>query len=306
MKILVGLVLIAITIYSGSPVVSLFLGVLYSFSFNLPDDYFTKKYGSTLIQIGIVILGLSISLTETYALTSIYLPYISLFVMIIFFFGIFLGKLFGVDNKTTLLISSGTAICGASAIAAISPIIRANSNQLLISFTIIFLLNSIAIIIFPYIGNYLSLNGHMFGAWVALTIHDTSSVVGAAMAFGNNSIETAATLKLGRTLFIIPLIIFLSYKFKTNDSNNIKFPFFVSFFIISIFLGSFLDFTEQSIINIQLSSKIFLLFGLFFIGSQISLKSISVLQPNTLLLGCILWFIAIPSSFYLVLNAIHP
>ena len=228
MKILSGLVLIAISIYSGSPVVSLFLGVSYSFSFNLPDDYFTKKHGSSLIQIGIVTLGLSISLTKAYALTSIYLPYISLFVLVIFFFGIFLGKLFGIDNKTTLLISSGTAICGAAAIAAISPIIKANSNQLLISITIIFLLNSLALILFPFIGSYLSLNDDMFGAWVALSIHDTSSVVGAAMAYSNNSMETAVTLKLGRTLFIIPLIIFLSYKFKNNDSN-VKFPFFVLF-----------------------------------------------------------------------------
>lgn len=303
MKILSALVLIAISIYSGSPVVALFLGVSYSFSFNLPDDYFTKKHGSSLIQIGIVTLGLSISLTKAYALTSIYMPYISLFVLVIFFLGIFLGKLLGIDNKTTLLISSGTAICGAAAIAAISPIIKANSNQLLISITIIFLLNSLALIFFPYIGSYLSLNEDMFGAWVAFSIHDTSSVVGAAMAYSNNSMETAATLKLGRTLFIIPLIIFLSYKFNNNDSN-IKFPFFVLFFIISVFLGTFLDLSEQSLTHIKLFSKIFLLLGLFFIGSQINLKSIYSLQPNILFLALILWFIAVPSSFYMALKII--
>lgn len=304
MKTLIGLILIVISIYSKSPVVSLFLGIFYSFSFNLPRDYFTKKYGSIFIQIGIVVLGLSISLTKAYAISSSFLPYISLYVLTIFLLGIFLGNLFGIDKKTTLLISSGTAICGASAMAAIAPIIKANSNQLLISITIIFLLNSLAIIIFPYVGTYLSMNNDMFGAWIALSIHDTSSVVGAAMVFGENSIESASTLKLGRTLFLIPLIIFLSYKFKNNDSKNIKFPFFVIFFVISICLGTFLNFNEQILIYIKLLSQLFLLIGLFFIGSQINLNSLFVIKPNTIFLALLLWFIAIPSSFFIVQNII--
>ena len=304
MKTLIGLILIVISIYSKSPVVSLFLGIFYSFSFNLPRDYFTKKYGSIFIQIGIVVLGLSISLTKAYAISSSFLPYISLYVLTIFLLGIFLGNLFGIDKKTSLLISSGTAICGASAMAAIAPIIKANSNQLLISITIIFLLNSLAIIIFPYVGTYLSMNNDMFGAWIALSIHDTSSVVGAAMVFGENSIESASTLKLGRTLFLIPLIIFLSYKFKNNDSKNIKFPFFVIFFVISICLGTFLNFNEQILIYIKLLSQLFLLIGLFFIGSQINLNSLFVIKPNTIFLALLLWFIAIPSSFFIVQNII--
>jgi uncharacterized integral membrane protein (TIGR00698 family) len=218
--------------------------------------------------------------------------------------GIFLGNLFGIDRKTTLLISSVTAICGASAMAAVSPIIKANSNQLLISITIIFLLNSLAIIIFPYVGTYLSMNQDMFGAWIALSIHDTSSVVGAAMVYGENSLESASTLKLGRTLFLIPLIIFLSYKFNNNDPKNIKFPFFVIFFVISICLGTFLNFNEQIVIYIKLLSQLFLLIGLFFIGSQINLNSLFVIKPNTIFLALLLWFIAIPSSFYIVQNII--
>jgi len=304
MKALIGLFLIIISIYSKSPVVSLFLGIFYSFSFNLPRDYFTKKYGSIFIQIGIVVLGLSISLTKAITISSSFLPYISLYVLAIFLLGIFLGNLFGIDRKTTLLISSGTAICGASAMAAVAPIIKANSNQLLISITIIFLLNSLAIIIFPYVGTYLSMNQDMFGAWIALSIHDTSSVVGAAMVFGENSLESASTLKLGRTLFLIPLIIFLSYKFKNNDPKNIKFPIFVIFFVISICLGTFLNFNEQILIYIKLLSQLFLLIGLFFIGSQINLNSLFVIKPNTIFLALLLWFIAIPSSFYIVQNII--
>ena len=304
MKTLIGLILIVISIYSKSPVVSLFLGIFYSFSFNLPRDYFTKKYGSIFIQIGIVVLGLSISLTKAIAISSSFLPYISLYVLTIFFLGIFFGNLFGIDRKTTLLISSGTAICGASAMAAVAPIIKANSNQLLISITIIFLLNSLAIIIFPYVGTYLSMNQDMFGAWIALSIHDTSSVVGAAMVFGENSLESASTLKLGRTLFLIPLIIFLSYKFNNNDPKNIKFPFFVIFFVISICLGTFLNFNEQILIYIKLLSQLFLLIGLFFIGSQINLNSLFVIKSNTIFLALLLWFIAIPSSFFIVQNII--
>jgi uncharacterized integral membrane protein (TIGR00698 family) len=304
MKALIGLFLIIISIYSKSPVVSLFLGIFYSFSFNLPRDYFTKKYGSIFIQIGIVVLGLSISLTKAYAISSSFLPYISLYVLTIFFLGIFFGNLFGIDRKTTLLISSGTAICGASAMAAVAPIIKANSNQLLISITIIFLLNSLAIIIFPYVGTYLSMNQDMFGAWIALSIHDTSSVVGAAIVFGENSLESASTLKLGRTLFLIPLIIFLSYKFKNNDPKNIKFPIFVIFFVISICLGTFLNFNEQILIYIKLLSQLFLLIGLFFIGSQINLNSLFVIKSNTIFLALLLWFIAIPSSFFIVQNII--
>jgi uncharacterized integral membrane protein (TIGR00698 family) len=232
------------------------------------------------------------------------MPYISLLVIVTFFLGIYIGKFIGLDKKLTLLIASGAAICGGTAMVAIAPIIKAKPKDLLTAITIIFLLNALAIIIFPIIGLYLGLSQDQFGAWAAMAIHDTSSVVGAAMIYGEEAVESAATLKLGRTLWLIPLILFLSYKHQTAPSNKSKLPFFVLFFIIAIGIGSFIDFNSQTISFIKRTSQCFLLLGLFCIGSQIDKKALSNISIKPLQLALILWMIIIPSSYLLIQAAI--
>ena len=300
MKLSIGILLAVFAIWSGSAVASIFTGIIYSLILNLPNNFITKSAGPRLLQIGIVILGLSISLTKAFSVTGSYLPSISLLVIITFFLGIYIGKLIGLDKKLTLLIASGAAICGGTAMVAIAPIIKARPKDLLTAITIIFLLNALAIIIFPIIGLYLGLSQDQFGAWAAMAIHDTSSVIGAAMVYGEEAVETAATLKLGRTLWLIPLILLLSYKYQDKSSTKFQLPFFVIFFIIAIAIGSFIDLNSETLNFIKLISQSFLLLGLFCIGSQIDKKVLSNISVKPLQLVLILWIIVIPSSYLLI------
>ena len=300
MKLSIGILLAVFAIWSGSAVASIFTGIIYSLILNLPDNFITKSAGPRLLQIGIVILGLSISLTKAFSVTGSYLPSISLLVIITFFLGIYIGKLIGLDKKLTLLIASGAAICGGTAMVAIAPIIKARPKDLLTAITIIFLLNALAIIIFPIIGLYLGLSQDQFGAWAAMAIHDTSSVIGAAMVYGEEAVETAATLKLGRTLWLIPLILLLSFKYQDKSSTKFQLPFFVLFFIIAIAIGSFIDLNSETLNFIKLISQSFLLLGLFCIGSQIDKKVLSNISVKPLQLVLILWIIVIPSSYLLI------
>jgi uncharacterized integral membrane protein (TIGR00698 family) len=300
MKLSIGILLAVFAIWSGSAVASIFTGIIYSLILNLPDNFITKSAGPRLLQIGIVILGLSISLTKAFSVTVSYLPSISLLVIITFFLGIYIGKLIGLDKKLTLLIASGAAICGGTAMVAIAPIIKARPKDLLTAITLIFLLNALAIIIFPIIGLYLGLSQDQFGAWAAMAIHDTSSVIGAAMVYGEEAVETAATLKLGRTLWLIPLILLLSYKYQDKSSTKFQLPFFVIFFIIAIAIGSFIDLNSETLNFIKLISQSFLLLGFFCIGSQIDKKVLSNISVKPLQLVLILWIIVIPSSYLLI------
>lgn len=300
MKLSIGILLAVFAIWSGSAVASIFTGIIYSLILNLPDNFITKSAGPRLLQTGIVILGLSISLTKAFSVTGSYLPSISLLVIITFFLGIYIGKLIGLDKKLTLLIASGAAICGGTAMVAIAPIIKARPKDLLTAITLIFLLNALAIIIFPIIGLYLGLSQDQFGAWAAMAIHDTSSVIGAAMVYGEEAVETAATLKLGRTLWLIPLILLLSYKYQDKSSTKFQLPFFVIFFIIAIAIGSFIDLNSETLNFIKLISQSFLLLGLFCIGSQIDKKVLSNISVKPLQLVLILWIIVIPSSYLLI------
>ena len=300
MKLSIGILLAVFAIWSGSAVASIFTGIIYSLILNLPDNFITKSAGPRLLQTGIVILGLSISLTKAFSVTGSYLPSISLLVIITFFLGIYIGKLIGLDKKLTLLIASGAAICGGTAMVAIAPIIKARPKDLLTAITIIFLLNALAIIIFPIIGLYLGISQDQFGAWAAMAIHDTSSVIGAAMVYGEEAVETAATLKLGRTLWLIPLILLLSYRYQDKSSTNFQLPFFVLFFIIAIAIGSFINLNSETLNFIKLISQSFLLLGLFCIGSQIDKKVLSNISVKPLQLALILWIIVIPSSYLLI------
>ena len=251
------------------------------------------------LQIGIVLIGATISLPYALAVSSVYLPWISLFVIVSFVAGLMIGKLLGIHHRVAFLLSSGAAICGGTAMAAVAPIIKAKPQELLIAMTIIFLLNAAAIIIFPIMGNYLGMNNFEFGAWSALAIHDTSSVIGSALIFSNESAQVAATLKLGRTIWLIPLILIANWMFN-KQTQVTKFPRFILFFILAIIANTLFAFNEQAINLLQISSQAFLLFGLFCIGSQFDSKELKSISGKPLILALMLWAIVIPSAYFLV------
>ena len=291
--------LVLVSLYSGNAALAIFAGILFAYLLQPPATFFTRRIGTMPLQIGIVLLGATISLPYAIDVSSDYLPWISLFVIVSFFTGLILGKLLGIHRRVAFLLSSGAAICGGTAMAAVAPIIKAKPQELLIAMTIVFLLNAVAIILFPIIGGYLEMTNFEFGAWSALAIHDTSSVIGSATIFSNESAQVAATLKLGRTVWLIPLLLITNWIFN-KQTEATKFPRFIIFFILAIIANTVFNFNEQAINIFQIISKGFLLVGLFCIGSQFDTNELKSLSGKPLILALIIWAAVIPSAYFLV------
>ncbi len=300
MKLLIGIILAFTAILSGSPLGALLLGITFALFLESPNEFIDKSIGTRLLQAGIVILGLTISASNTLSITTTYFPYISIFVVIVFSLGILISKILRVDSKLSMLIVSGTAICGATAIAAISPLIKAKPNQLLTSLAVIFLFNAIAIAIFPVIGNNIGMSDEQFGYWMAMAVHDTSSVIGAAVSFGDGALEIAAPLKLARTLWLIPLIIVLGVFYKDKKNTRNTFPLFIFTFILAIFVGNQLNLSDMTSSFLKDASSALLIGALFCIGTQINSKSIKNIDFKTIFFALLLWLFAIAASYYLV------
>ena len=286
-------------ILAGNAALSIFLGIAFTFFFKPSSLFFSRRLGTIPLQIGIVILGATISLPYAVNVSSVYLPWISLFVILSFFAGLIIGKILKIENRLAFLISSGAAICGGTAMAAIAPIIKAKPQELLIALTIVFLLNAIAIILFPIAGNYLEMSDFEFGAWSALAIHDTSSVIGAASIYSNESAQVAATLKLGRTIWLIPLILLTNWVFNKN-LQAAQFPRFIIFFILAILVNTFFNFDEITLSVLQIISQSFLMFGLFCIGSQFDSDQLTSISSKPLILALLLWMAVLPWAYFLV------
>ena len=286
-------------ILTGNAALSIFLGIAFTFFFKPSSIFLSRRLGTIPLQIGIVILGATISLPYAVNVSSVYLPWISLFVILSFFAGLIIGKILKIENRLAFLISSGAAICGGTAMAAIAPIIKAKPQELLIALTIVFLLNAIAIILFPIAGNYLEMSDFEFGAWSALAIHDTSSVIGAASIYSNESAQVAATLKLGRTIWLIPLILLTNWVFNKN-LQAAQFPRFIIFFILAILVNTFFNFDEITLSVLQIISQSFLMFGLFCIGSQFDSDQLTSISSKPLILALLLWMAVLPWAYFLV------
>ena len=298
MKFVVGFLLAFLSIYIGSPLIALLMGSLLVIVFKFPNDYIERSVATNLLQAAIILIGLTISASTALEVTFKYFPYVSVFVLIIFFMGLLLADLFKIEKKLGILLASGTAICGATAMVAISPLIKAKSKDLLVALAIIFIFNAFAIGVLPLVGIKLSMSSESFGAWSSMAVHDTSSVIGTAIAFGGSALETATTLKLSRTIWLIPLIIILG-TFYPNKSRA-KFPIFISLFITAIAIGSFLNFSQETINLIDITSRIFLISALFCIGTQISFETIKEINTKTFIYALSLWLVALIFSFLII------
>ena len=290
----------ALVLFIGNAAASIFLGIIFALILKPDESFVSLKIGTIPLQIGIVILGATISLPYALSVSANYLPWISLFVLGSFFAGLLLGKILGIHHRIAFLLSAGAAICGGTAMAAVAPIIKAKPQELLIAMTIVFLLNALAIIFFPIIGGYLEMTDFQFGAWSALAIHDTSSVIGSALTYSNESAQVAATLKLGRTIWIIPLILIANWVIN-RQAETTKFPRFILFFILAIALNTALNFNDQVLDLLKIASQIFLMLGLFCIGTQFKVQELKSITGKPLILALILWIMVIPSAYWLVM-----
>ena len=292
-------ILISISIWIGNAALCLFLGIILALCKEIPETFFTQKYGIKILQTGIVFLGGSLSLDSLFELNSSYFLLITLYVITTFALVILVGRILGVGNNLSYLLASGTAICGGTAIAATGPVIKAKPEELTTAITIVFLLNAIAIILFPIAGDFFGLSEREFGAWVALAIHDTASIIGAASIMGEEAVEVATTLKVTRTLWIVPLVLGSAWFFR-NKSSKFGLPLFVIFFLLATILNSLTNPSSDVVTTLKLINKVCLLTGLFCIGTQINIKSLKSISLKPVILAISVWLIIIPTSFWLV------
>ena len=301
-KLLLQLLFLALAVLSFSPLISppiaLLFGILFVNIFGkvLETDSFVKK----LLQYSIIGLGFGINLNTAIEAGSQGFLFTVSTIALVMIFGLFLAKILKIDKTIAQLISAGTAICGGSAIAAVAPILKANSKQTSIALGIVFVLNAVALFIFPEIGHFFNLTQNQFGIWSAIAIHDTSSVVGAASKYGNEALQIATTVKLARALWIIPLAFLISIF--TKSEGKIKIPYFIGFFVLAILAGTYLPFLQNFNSIISEISRDTLKVALFLIGAGLSLQNLKNIGIKPLLLGIILWIFISSISLYAVLQ----
>lgn len=285
--------------FINSPL-ALILGFLFAIIFKNPFKQYSHKFIHYLLKLSVIGLGFGMYLFETLetSKTSFNLTFYTITLTIVL--GLILTKVLKIDLKLGHLITSGTAICGGSAIAAIAPIIKAKSNTISLALGIVFLLNAVALFVFPTIGHFLNLTQEQFGLWCAVAIHDTSSVVGAALNYGEEALRIATTVKLSRTLWIIPLSFFSMLFFKTNQ-GKLKIPYFIILFILAIIINSYQILPPYITTFIVSLSKRLLLITLFIVGSTISIKELKATGLKPITLAVVLWvFISLFSLWYIL------
>ena len=278
-----------------SPAVALFMGLIFALTTTHPYAKVSKTVSKKLLQYSVIGLGFGMNLHESLKAGQEGMIFTVVSVVSVMFLGILLGRKMMIDRKTAYLISSGTAICGGSAIAAVAPVVKANDHEITVSMGTIFILNAIALFIFPPIGRMLEMTQEQFGIWAAIAIHDTSSVVGAGAAYGEKALEVATMVKLTRALWIIPLALVSALVFK-NKSSKIQIPWFILFFVLAMIANTFIDIPVAITSSITWLSKKGLTLTLFLIGTSLSKETIQQVGFKPMLQGVILWiFIALMS-----------
>ena len=281
-----------------SPAVALCIGIVFSFLGIRHDSI--HRYTSRVLQVSIVLLGFGMGLEEVITASKSGFVQTLISVSLVMTGGIVLGRLLKVEKNTTLLIAAGTAICGGSAIAAVAPIIKSENYQNSFALIVVFVLNAIALLLFPLIGQRLGLSQEVFGNWAAIAIHDTSSVVGAGAIYGEKALQVATTVKLIRALWIIPLSIVLAFFSKNGDKRSIKFPWFILLFVAAIFFANIFPAFESSYAHFSWLGRRAMVVALFLIGSNITLHQIKQSGTRCFLLGVTLWVVTVAFSLFLL------
>jgi uncharacterized integral membrane protein (TIGR00698 family) len=287
-KVLYVLLIILCSTNFVSAPIALAIGLVFAMTIKSTFDKFNALISKYLLQFSVVGLGFGMNVNESLQAGSDGMLFTLLSVISVLTLGIIIGKWMGVSNIISYLISTGTAICGGSAIAAVCPIVKASQSEMSLSLATIFILNSIALFLFPPIGHFLNLSEFQFGVWSALAIHDTSSVVGAASVFGEHALKVATTVKLTRALWIIPVSIFSIYYFKSKN-EKIQIPWFIFFFILAMIVNTYFSIPEAITHSIVKIARQLLTLTLFFIGAGLSMSAIKTVGVKPLLLGMTIW-----------------
>jgi uncharacterized integral membrane protein (TIGR00698 family) len=258
--------------------------------------------------VAVVLLGFGMNLHQSLASGKEGMIFTIVSVISVMIVGYFVGKLIKVDSKTSYLISSGTAICGGSAIAAVAPVIKANDNQISVALGTVFILNAIALFIFPPIGHWLGMTQEQFGEWAAIAIHDTSSVVGAGEAYDRTyfpnsegiALQIATLIKCTRALWIIPLAIITTLIFREKNSK-ISIPWFILFFVLAMVANTYLPLPQALTSGLVWFAKKGLGMTLFLIGSGLSLDVLRSVGVKPLIQGVVIWAVIAVISLVVIM-----
>lgn len=282
-----------------SPPIALLMGLIIAQFIGHPYLHLNHKATHILLQVSVVGLGFGMNVTSALKAGKEGILYTIVSIIGTLVIGFFMGKFLKIEKKTSYLISTGTAICGGSAIAAISPVIKAEEKQISVALGTIFILNSAALFLFPFIGHQLNLSQSQFGMWCAIAIHDTSSVVGAASKYGPQALEIATTVKLARALWIIPVAFLSTFIFK-NKESKIKIPYFIGLFVLAMIANTYIPFVQQYNHYLTNIAKAGLTLTLFLIGCGLNRKTISSVGFKPLIQGVILWVIIATAALWAV------
>ena len=287
----------------ADPPLALLLGLILSQTIGHPYKSYNSIATKYLLQFSVVGLGFGMNVFEAAKAGKEGLLFTVASISLVLIVGILLGRMFHIDKKTAFLVSSGTAICGGSAIAAISPILKADENQISVSLGIIFILNSVALFVFPVIGHHFNMSQSQFGMWAAIAIHDTSSVVGAAQKYGLSALHIATTVKLERTLWIIPVSFLTAFAFN-NRSSRVKIPYFILLFLVAMIIHTFIPQITSVTDWFVVIAKKGMTLTLFLIGAGLTREALKTVGWKPLLSGLILWILISIVSLSVILYAI--
>ncbi len=307
-KVLFIVLLLITLLPQVTPAIALFMGLALALIAGQAYPKFAKKTSKYLLQASVVGLGFGMNLHESLASGKEGMLFTIVSVIAVMVIGFFVGKWLRVDRKTAYLISSGTAICGGSAIAAVAPVVKADDNQMSVSLGTIFVLNAIALFIFPPIGHWLGMTQEQFGEWAAIAIHDTSSVVGAGEAFDRSyfpgaegkALQIATLIKCTRALWIIPLALVTTLIFKEKNSK-IYIPWFIFLFVLAMVINTYIALPTQITGSLVWLAKKGLTVTLFLIGSGLSVDVLRSVGIKPMIQGILLWIVIALLSLAVIL-----
>ncbi len=302
---LVKCVFVALAVLCATPLVNtpvaLCLGIAMAFLLGNPFASWSSKATGWLLKAAVVGLGFGMNMHSALQAgrEGFLLTVFSIAVVLIL--GFVLGRMLGMERRTSHLVASGTAICGGSAIAAVAPVVKARPDEISVALGTVFLLNSVALLVFPPIGAWLDMSQTDFGTWCAIAIHDTSSVVGASEIYGEEALQTATTVKLARALWIIPVSLLSMWLFK-GDGRKVSIPYFIGLFVLAMLANTFLpDITSVFNSQVVALSKVGLTITLFLIGTSLSPDRLRTVGFRPLVLGVMLWVVVSVGSLVAIL-----
>jgi uncharacterized integral membrane protein (TIGR00698 family) len=278
-------------------------GIVFSMVFSNPMPRLSALWSKNLLQLSVVGLGFGIGISKVIHEGKHSIVYTIVGIVCTLLLGTLLGKLFKVTSHTSQLISFGTAICGGSAIAALAPVLKAKHEDIAVSLATIFTLNSVALLLFPFVGHLLHLNQQAFGLWAALAIHDTSSVVGAASSFGAAALATATTVKLTRALWIMPAVLIIAF-FKKSDSKA-KFPLFIAGFVAAALIRSLFPHANAAWDTLAFIARRLLVVTLFLIGSGLTRELLKKTGFRPMMQGVVLWITVSSVTLTVICTIVH-